>query len=113
MPCYLYQLTNGCTAADAALGHQTRYTVASFTAMIQDAGFQVLKAHEFNRFGVAGWYVNRLIGRAAISRIQARMFGILLPIAKLVERIRPLPGLIVVVIAQKPLEPVQHTSDDA
>ena len=87
--------------ADKALGHHTRYTTVTVRHMLTDAGFDVLSCREFNRLGVLGWYVNKLSGRTTIGRWQARVFGLMLPLARLLERFHFLPGLSVVAIAVK------------
>ncbi len=90
------------SAADTALEHRKRYSAEEVRAMLESAGFEVIKCHYFNRLGVLGWYTNKLLGRTTITKTQARIFGILLPLARLVERISILPGLSVVAIARRP-----------
>lgn len=90
------------SAADTALEHRKRYTVEELTLMVEEAGFEIVKCHEFNRLGVLGWFTNKVLGRTVISKVQARMFGMLLPVARLLERLTPLPGLSVVAVARKP-----------
>lgn len=87
--------------ADEALGHRTRYDENLLTALMEGAGFEIVESHQFNRLGVLGWYVNKLTGRTTIAKWQARMFGLLLPVAKLVERFKLLPGLSVIAVARK------------
>lgn len=90
------------SAADEAIGHRRRYTRESLRDLMEEAGFEVGSVTEFNRLGVLGWWANKASGRTEIGRWQARAFSLLLPIAKLVERLRFLPGLSVVVVARKP-----------
>ena len=87
--------------ADEALGHRTRYEEKMLADLMEGAGFEIVKSYQFNRLGVLGWYVNKLTGRTTIGKWQARMFGLLLPIAKFIEGFRVLPGLSVIAIAQK------------
>lgn len=89
------------SAADIALEHRKRYTTDEVRIMIESAGLEVVKCYEFNRLGVLGWYANKLLGRTAITKLQARVFGMLLPLAKRIERLRFLPGLSVVAVARK------------
>jgi glycosyltransferase involved in cell wall biosynthesis len=88
--------------ADTALQHRKRYSVEEVEEMLTSAGLEVVKSDEFNRLGVLGWYTNKVFGRTTITKLQARLFGLLLPVAKLVERITVLPGLSVVAVARKP-----------
>jgi hypothetical protein len=69
---------------------------------VEDAGFEVLELKEFNRLGVLGWWGNKVLGRSGVSGAQARLFAFLLPFAKVVERIEPLPGLSLVAVARRP-----------
>ena len=82
--------------ADEALGHHRRYSQLDLRVLLEDAGYQIERIYEFNRLGVLGWYTNKLFGRTDVGPWQARVFGLLLPVARLVERIRFLPGLSVV-----------------
>ena len=88
--------------ADEALGHRKRYDSRSLSLLLEDAGFRVVDVHYFNRFGVLGWYVNKVLGRTDIRPWQARLFGLLIPVARLVERLTFVPGLSVVAVAVKP-----------
>ena len=87
--------------ADEALGHRERYDVGKVTDLLGAAGFGTVECHEFNRLGVLGWYMNKLSGRTTIGRWQARVFGLLLPLAKIVEKFRILPGLSIVATARR------------
>jgi SAM-dependent methyltransferase len=88
--------------ADVALQHRKRYTRTELIELLEASGFDVVACYEFNRLGVLGWWTNKVIGKTEITKWQARSFALLLPIAKLVERIRILPGLSVVAIARRP-----------
>jgi hypothetical protein len=87
--------------ADAALEHRKRYTRSEVVELLESSGFEIVQCHEFNRLGVLGWWVNKVLGRTTITKLQARLFGLLLPVAKLVERFTVLPGLSVVAVARK------------
>jgi glycosyltransferase involved in cell wall biosynthesis len=88
--------------ADRALEHRQRYEVDGFRRLVEDAGFEVLELKEFNRLGVFGWWGNKVLGRSGVSGAQARLFAFLLPFAKVLERIEPLPGLSLVAVARRP-----------
>lgn len=89
------------SAADTALEHRKRYTTTEVSEMLVSAGFEVQKCHEFNRLGVLGWYTNKVMGRTTITKLQARLFGLLLPLAKVIERLTFLPGLSVVAVGRR------------
>jgi len=88
--------------ADEALGHHRRYTRDTLTEVLEDAGLEVQELYQFNRLGVVGWWINKVLNRTEIGPWQARLFGILVPLARMVERVRFLPGLSLVAIAVKP-----------
>lgn len=88
--------------ADTALSHRMRYSEKQLTRLLDDAGFQIVSSGQFNRLGVFGWYTNKVMKRTTITKWQARIFGYMLPIAKVVEKMRFLPGLSVVAIARRP-----------
>ncbi len=90
------------SAADEAIGHRRRYSKRTLRELLESAGFVVDSVHEFNRLGVLGWWVNKMSGRTDIGRWQARLFSLLLPVARLVENLKFIPGLSVVAVASKP-----------
>ena len=90
------------SAADDALEHRMRYNKANLSSLVQKAGFEILELRQFNRLGVLGWMVNKWLQRTVISRFQTRVFGWLLPLARLLERSEVLPGLSWIVIARAP-----------
>lgn len=88
------------SAADEALGHTKRYNRANLVSLLENAGLEVVEIRQFNRLGVFGWMINKTLQRTNIGRMQARMFGLLMPLARLVERITVLPGLSWIAIAK-------------
>lgn len=89
------------SATDQAIGHRKRYSIDEVRDLLDRAGFEVLRVAEFNRLGVAGWLVNKALGRTTISKMQARIYGWMIPIARIVERVAPLPGLSVVAVGRR------------
>jgi glycosyltransferase involved in cell wall biosynthesis len=88
--------------ADVALEHRKRYTRSEVVELLESSGFEVVRCYEFNRLGVLGWYINKAMGRTTITKLQARLFGVLLPLAKAIERLTFLPGLSVVAVGRRP-----------
>lgn len=86
---------------DRAIGHHQRYDRREVAGMLSEAGFELVRCYEFNRLGVLGWYANKLVGKPNVGRLQAKLFGLLIPIARLVERITVLPGLSVVAVGKR------------
>jgi len=90
------------TPCDRALGHHRRYTRPQLAEVMQAAGFELLHIQEFNRLGVLGWWLNGLLGRKELSPFSMRVFELLLPVAKLLDRIGIGPGLSLIAVARKP-----------
>jgi SAM-dependent methyltransferase len=90
------------SAADEALGHTMRYESGHLEALLNEAGFEIVSVRQFNRLGVLGWLVNKALHRTDIGRWQARAFGLLIPLARLVERVPFLPGLSLIAIGRAP-----------
>jgi SAM-dependent methyltransferase len=88
------------SAADEALGHHMRYSRDALTSVLEGAGLEVVSVRQFNRLGVLGWMVNKTLGRTNIGRFQARVFGWLLPLARLLEGAKVLPGLSWIAVAR-------------
>ena len=87
---------------DEALGHQRRYTNVELQSKLVQAGFEVVRLNEFNRLGVPGWYLNKLLGRRDLNPRQMRAFEWLLPVAKGMERLKLGRGLSLIGIGRKP-----------
>ena len=90
------------SAADDALEHRVRYDREKLRVLVEAAGFEDVELRQFNRLGVLGWMVNKWLKSTVISRFQARVFGWLLPLARLMGRWKALPGLSWIVIAKAP-----------
>ncbi len=87
---------------DEALGHLRRYTQPELHTKMQAAGFEIVMMEEFNRMGVAGWWMNKQLGRRDLNPGQMRTFERLLPIAKLMESLRIGRGLSIIGVGRKP-----------
>jgi glycosyltransferase involved in cell wall biosynthesis len=87
---------------DEALGHVRRYTQTELHSKMQAAGFDVVMMEEFNRMGVPGWYLNKLLGRRDLNPRQMRAFEWLLPVAKVMEAMKIGRGLSLIGVGRKP-----------
>jgi SAM-dependent methyltransferase len=90
------------SAMDSAIEHRRRYEAKGLRVLLEAAGFEVERISQFNRLGVVGWSVNRWIGRTSISRLQVFAFRLMMPIARVLERLPKLPGLSLIAVARKP-----------
>lgn len=86
---------------DQAIEHRHRFEEGQLRELIEAAGFDVAHISQFNRLGVLGWLFNKWTGQSRIRSWQTRSFSLLLPTARIVERLRRLPGLSLVAIAVK------------
>ena len=87
---------------DEALGHLRRYTQTELHTKMQAAGFEVVMLEEFNRMGVPGWYLNKMLGRRDLQPRQMRLFEWLLPVAKGMEALKMGRGLSLIGVGRKP-----------
>ncbi len=87
---------------DEVLGHERRYTRKGLAEVMESVGFEVVRCEEFNRLGVFGWIVNKILRRGHLTPVQMKLYEWLVPIAKAVDWIKPLPGLSVIAVGRKP-----------
>src|SRR5258708_2254069 len=87
---------------DEALGHVRRYTSTELHTKLQAAGFEVVMMEEFNRPGLAGWYLNKPLGRRDLNPRQMRLFEMVLPLAKGMEAMKLGRGLSLIGVGRKP-----------
>ncbi|CAN5614967.1 hypothetical protein BH10PLA1_BH10PLA1_08370 [soil metagenome] len=87
---------------DETLGHCRRYTQEMLKADLQKAGFEIADLWEFNRLGVYGWWVSKVMQKDTLSPRQMKLYERLLPIAKLLDRLKIGPGLSVIGVGRKP-----------
>jgi glycosyltransferase involved in cell wall biosynthesis len=102
--------------ADRALGHFRRYTEDELRSKLAAAGLEVVHLEQFNRLGTLGWWLNARLGRTDLSPYQMKVFERLLPLARLLDRLKLGPGLSVIAVGRKPISaevPVVHVECDA
>ena len=88
---------------DTALAHRERYTRDGLRRSLQAAGFEVEQLFDFNRVSVPGWWMNgTILRRRTFSRLQLKIFDMLTPLLKGIDRFWPWSGLSVVAVARKP-----------
>lgn len=96
------------TGIDAALGHFRRYEPDGLAAKMHAAGMEVVFRKRFSRLGTLGWGVSgHLLRRRTLSPRQMIWFDRLLPVAKALEYVLPLPGMSLIMVGRKPLAPAQ------
>jgi len=89
-------------AYDEHLAHRRRYNRRALLAMMEEAGFRIVKTRSFNLLGVLGWWLNsRLLRRRQMGRFQLKAFDTFVPILKGIEAVVPLPGLSLLAVAER------------
>ncbi len=90
------------SVCDRVLGHFRRYTRRELSEKMKEAGFEIVSMREFNRLGVYGWLLNKMMKKGELNPRQMWLYEFLLPIAKLMDFLRLGPGLSVIAIGRKP-----------
>jgi hypothetical protein len=91
---------------DEVLGHFRRYTKEQLVSVAAQAGFHVQEVLEFNRPGVAGWWLNAcVLRRRTFGLGQIRMLNLLTPLFRRIDSWFPLPPLSIIAILEKPAAP--------
>jgi glycosyltransferase involved in cell wall biosynthesis len=90
------------TACDKSLGHFRRYTESELRTKMEEVGFKVVQLGQFNRLGTLGWWVSGKLGKKDLSPLQMRLYEFLLPIARVMDRLKLGPGLSLIAVGQKP-----------
>ena len=90
-------------AADDTLGHERRYRRAELERLVRECGFAVVESRSVNPVGALGWLVSsRLLRRSTVPRSPLRLYDRLVPVLRVVDRLRLPFGLSVWLVAQKP-----------
>ena len=93
---------------DEALGHQRRYDRATLTAQLAEAGLALQSCRPFNRAGTLGWWLNgKVLRRQRISRLQRKMFDVMVPLLRRLDGLLPWPGLGLIAVAVAAATPAQ------
>jgi len=91
------------SSLDEALGHRCRYSAAMLRGEIAAAGFELEHLQSFNRISVPSWWINGKIFRhRRFSRLQLKIFDLLIPILRRADRFLPWSGLGLIAIARRP-----------
>jgi glycosyltransferase involved in cell wall biosynthesis len=91
------------TAVDRELGHYRRYTEDQLREKMLQAGFDVVFQKRFSRLGAVSWALSgHLFRRRHLNPRQMLWFDRILPVAKLLEYILPVPGMSLIMVGRKP-----------
>ncbi|MEZ5333075.1 MAG: glycosyltransferase [Thermoanaerobaculia bacterium] len=101
---------------DQVLGHRRRYDRRSLSAELEAAGFELESVRHFNRWAVPGWWLNgKLLRRRKFGRFQLRLYDLLVPLLRPLDRLAPWPGLGLIATARRgnAASPAAGSSDPA
>ncbi|MBW3590201.1 MAG: class I SAM-dependent methyltransferase [Actinobacteria bacterium] len=87
---------------DEAAGHLRRFDRDDLEDIIRAAGLELMWVKAFNRLGYLGWLFHRTVGAGRITGAETRGFDLMVPMAKRLEPIIPLPGLSYLAVARAP-----------
>ena len=91
------------SSLDEALGHRCRYSAESLKAELEIVGLHVERTQPFNRISAPAWWFNgKVLRRRSFSRIQLKIFDLMVPILRRVDRFLPWPSLGLIAVAKKP-----------
>ena len=87
---------------DRQIGHYRRYEKGELEGKMTEAGFVVEHQFFFNKVGVMAWWVgNKLTGQRTITSWQLKLYNLLTPLFRRLDRLLPMSGLSTVVVARK------------
>lgn len=87
---------------DRQIGHFRRYRNGELEGKMTDVGFVVEHQFFFNKVGVIAWWVgNKLSGQRTIAGWQLKLYNILTPLFRRLDRVLPMTGLSTVVVAHR------------
>ena len=93
-------------SVDRIAEHCRRYSRRELTEKCEGTGFTVEKIIPFNRVSLLPWYINTcILQRTNFSKVQLKLFDSLIWLWRRIDRFLPLPGLSLIVVAQKPAAP--------
>ncbi|HNY27514.1 MAG TPA: glycosyltransferase [Candidatus Sumerlaeota bacterium] len=94
---------------DRQLGHHRRYTRQMLRELFPKCGYRLAHMQSYNFLAIPGWWVNScLLKRDTMGKSQIKLFDLLVPIMRLIEKILPLPGLSLIAVGEKGHQPNIH-----
>jgi hypothetical protein len=88
---------------DEQLGHFRRYTLDELRKKMTSAGFEVVMERQFSRLAAVAWAISGFVFRRRhLTPRQLIWFDRIVPLAKLLERWLPVPGVSLIMVGRKP-----------
>ena len=90
---------------DKHLFHCRRYNHDHLNALMTNCGFRVIYARGFNFPSLFGWWLNSVVlKRNQMGKVQLKLFDMLVPVFRTMEKVLPLPGLSLIMVGEKPVD---------
>ncbi|MCA9200430.1 MAG: glycosyltransferase [Planctomycetales bacterium] len=97
------------TGLDKSLGHHRRYQAAELKSLMEESGFDVVYSRQVCKIGSLAWLINgRLLRRTKLTPRQMILFDRMWPIMRLFDPIVPWPGMSLMVVGKKTVEPTDQ-----
>jgi glycosyltransferase involved in cell wall biosynthesis len=88
---------------DRGVGHHRRYEMDDLVGKMRATGFRVAHQRHHNVLGAVGWWINgKVFGRKTIAARDVGGFDLLLPLAKLQDRVESRFALSILAVGEKP-----------
>ncbi len=86
---------------DRLVGHYRRYDPDDLRGKLEEAGFRVRRLQGFNRASTPGWWWNAVVcNRSQMGRLQLKLFDMMVPVLKKIDRWLPFPGQSLIAVAE-------------
>jgi len=90
------------SSLDDALDHRCRYDKEMLTRELESCGFEVEHLESFNKVSVPAWFWNgKILKRRGFSRLQLKIFDLMVPILSRIDHLIPWPGLGLFAVGKK------------
>jgi 2-polyprenyl-3-methyl-5-hydroxy-6-metoxy-1,4-benzoquinol methylase len=90
------------SSLDEVLGHRCRYRKQELAEELRQTGFELETMREFNRVSVPGWWLNgRVLRRREFGRLQLKVFNVMVPLLRHLDRLLPWRGLGLIAVARR------------
>jgi glycosyltransferase involved in cell wall biosynthesis len=87
---------------DISAGHVRRFDMAGIEEVVRASGLELVATAEVNKVGTLGWKIHHALGAGRIGASEARLFDLMVPLAKLLDPILRGQGLSLLVVARVP-----------
>lgn len=86
---------------DQTLGHKRRFSSSELQALLQQAGFTLVRTHQLNKIGVPAWWLyGRLLKRHHISKLTLKLFDKTVWLWRRIDPLLPWKGLTLIAVGR-------------